>query len=308
MRVKILARRGWHIALLVVLVAFSAGAGQARALGSDQTPQNGSVGVEGKISAPPPKTGPTITTPGNGQTVSSVPITIAGLCPSNLLIKVFSNNIFIGAAQCKSGSYSLKANLFPGKNQLVARGYDALDQASPDSNTVNVTFNDGQFAQFGTRVSLTSNYAELGANPGSELDWPIIVSGGVGPYAVSVDWGDGTTASLQTVKFAGTFTIKHTYNSAGIYQVIVRATDANGTTAFLQLVGVANGKVGQGTTGSGTSSGSGSEGGGLTIKTIVIWWPMLLLLPLIVAAFWLGRKHEIFAIRRQLEKSRDQAK
>jgi hypothetical protein len=232
-----------------------------------------------------------------------MPITISGLCKTGLLVKVYSNNIFIGSATCTTGSFSLQANLFSGQNNLVARVYDSLDQAGPDSNTVNVTFDDAQFLEFGTRVSLSSPYAQLGADPGKELDWPIIISGGVGPYAISVDWGDGTSPSLQSETFPGNITIKHTYNSAGIYKVIVKATDKNGTVAFLQLVGVANGKVSQGVTGGGSTSGTSA--GATTTKTNVLWWPMLLLMPLIICSFWLGRRHELFSIRKQLERSRE---
>lgn len=275
------------------------------ALGSQQNPQNGSVGLEGTVPAPPPNSAPTIATPGNGQTVRSIPITVSGLCKTGLLVKVFDNNIFVGAAQCTNSSYSMAADLFSGQNDLIARQYDALDQASPDSNMVSVNFQDAQFEQFGTRVTLTSNYARLGADPGKELDWPIQLSGGIGPYAITVDWGDGTAPDLQSVAFAGPLTIKHIYKSAGIYKVVVKATDANGTAAFLQLVGVGNGKVTQGQSAGGSNASSnGGASGANSFTTIIVWWPMLLLLPLIVCAFWLGRRHEVFAIRKQLEKSR----
>jgi len=292
------------VAVAVVLMP----AATTSAIGSQQNPQSGSVGLEGTIASPPPTQAATIATPGNGQTVTSIPITVSGLCKTGLLVKIFSNNIFVGAAQCNNGSYSLQISLFSGRNDLVARVYDALDQAGPDSNLVTVTFNDGQFAQFGTRVSLTSTFAKLGADPGKELDWPILLSGGVGPYALSVDWGDGKPANLQSIQFPGELTIKHVYSTAGIYNIIVKATDKNGTVAFLQLVGVANGKVTQ----AGTSSGSGSSGGTntntatTTTKTSVLWWPALLLLPLIMSSFWLGRRHELFTLRKRMEQTRNE--
>src|ERR1700760_952775 len=90
---------------LVMVFSFllvAGGTQTATALGSQQNPQNGSVGLEGKVNAPPPTQAATISTPGNGQSVSHIPITVSGLCPSNLLIKVFSNNIFVGSAQCTS--------------------------------------------------------------------------------------------------------------------------------------------------------------------------------------------------------------
>lgn len=260
----------------------------------DQT-SSGSIGLQGTISTAPPKTGATITAPGNGAVFSSLPITVNGLCPKGLLVKLFANNVFVGSVQCDSGSYSLPIDLFSGQNDLVARVYDALDQAGPDSNIVNVTFNDAQFLQFGTQVLLTSIYAQRGAPPGQEINWPILLSGGTSPYAVSVDWGDGTPTDLISQPGAGGFNIKHIYKTAGIYKVIVKATDKNGDNAFLQLVAVASGA---------TQSTSGGKGSSATIRTVVIWWPCLLMIPLIVAAFWAGRRNELYVIHKQLEKSR----
>lgn len=264
-------------------------------------PGSGSVGLEGTISTAPPKQGATITSPGNGASFTTMPVTVTGLCPSNLLVKLFSNNVFIGSVICAGGSYSLQVNLFPGQNELIARVYDALDQAGPDSNTVLVTYVDARFIQFGTSVSLSSDFARKGANPGSELVWPIILSGGTGPYAISIDWGDGSPTDLLSQTFAGTFDIKHTYKAAGVYRIIIKATDKNGSTAFLQLVGVANGKVGQGTGGAGNNTNTAIT------RIKIIWWPMVMLLPLIVLAFWAGKKNELYALRKQLEKVRDSA-
>jgi hypothetical protein len=260
--------------------------------------KSGSVGLQGTISAPPPSRGATITTPTNGAIFTTVPITVNGTCPNNLLVKLFSNNVFIGSTVCKNGSYSLQANLFSGQNDLVARVFDTLDQAGPDSNTVIVTFNDAQFAIFGTRVTLSSVYAQRGAPPGQEITWPILLSGGVGPYAISVDWGDGTPTELFSQDGPGTFNLKHTYKSAGIYKVIIKATDKNESTAFLQLVGQA--------TGSGQSTSAKDTASGILIKKEIIWWPALLMFPLIIAAFWVGRRHELFTLRKRLEKSRNQ--
>lgn len=264
----------------------------------DQT-GSGSIGLQGTISTAPPKNGATITAPGNGATFTALPITISGLCPQGLLVKVFSNNVFVGSVQCTSGSYSIPIDLFNGQNVLVARVYDALDQAGPDSNNVTVTFNDAQFIQFGTQILLTSIYAQRGAPPTQELTWPILLSGGTAPYAISVDWGDGTPPDLLSQTSAGGFTIKHTYKSAGIYKVIIKATDKNGGTAFLQLVGVATGAT-QSSTGA-----AGGKNGATTVKTVIIWWPCLLMIPLIFASFWVGRRNELYVLRKQLEKSRD---
>jgi hypothetical protein len=254
-------------------------------------PGSGSIGLEGTISSAPPTRGATIVVPSNGAVFTAVPITVSGLCPSGLLVKIFSNNIFVGSTICSNGSYSLQVDLFSGQNDLVARVYDSLDQSGPDSNTVTVTFNDAQFAQFGTQLSLSSAYAERGAPPGSELDWPILLSGGVGPYAISVDWGDGSAPDLLSANTPGTITLKHIYRTAGVFKVIVKATDKNGETAFLQLVGQATGAVQSNT----------KSGGNLIIEKIVLWWPALAMFPLILAAFWVGHRHGLYVVRRDFE-------
>ena len=259
-----------------------------------QNPQNGSIGLEGTIGGAAPSQAATITTPSNGASFSNQPITVNGICPTGLLIKLFDNNVFVGSAVCTNGSFSLQIDLFEGQDSLVARDYDALGRNGPDSNTVNVTFTGGQFTAFGSQLTLTSTYAEEGVNPGQSLSWPIVLSGGIGPYAISVDWGDGSTASLLSQAFEGNFNITHTYQSAGSYTVIVRATDKNGSTAFLQLVAIANGQ---------STSQSNSQTKQTIVVTRVVWWPCLVLLVFLPIAFWLGRRYENYSLRRRIEQS-----
>lgn len=260
----------------------------------DQT-GSGSIGIQGTITKTPPTQAATITTPSNGAVFTNVPITVNGICPANTVVKIFSNNVFVGSVFCNNGSYSVQINLFSGRNDLVARVYDSLDQAGPDSNVVSVTFNDAQFAAFGTRVTLSSVYAIRGAPPGQEFTWPITIAGGVGPYAVSVDWGDGSPTDLISQPNLGDLTIRHTYKNAGIYRVIIKVTDKNGTTAFLQVIGIATGA---------TQNINGQGGAQTTVIKEIIWIPMLAMIPLIVAAFWAGRRNELFSIRKQLESTR----
>lgn len=281
---------------MLVLLAHGPIAG---ALGSPDPTQGGSVGLEGKISSPAPTQAATITTPRNGQTFNTSPITVAGLCKTDLLVKVFSNNVFVGSVVCKGSSYSLQVGLFSGKNDIVARVYDNLDQAGPDSNVVSVIFNDANYVQAGAQLTLTSNYARRGANPGTELTWPIVLSGGTGPYALSVDWGDSSGTELQSLIFAGNVTIRHTYKQAGIYNVVIKATDHAGATAYLQVVGIANGEA------TGTiSGGSGTSGGAPTVKASPQWYLLVPVLPLLLISFWLGSRNELYVIRKRLDRVR----
>ena len=292
MKYKLVQRITYSLILGVAL--FVGAVSYANAQGVTN-PKQGTTGLQGTIPSPPPKTAATISTPVNGRTFDAIPVQVAGLCTTDLLVKLFSNNIFVGSATCERGNYSISVDLFSGNNILVARVYDALDQQGPDSNTVSVNFQDTTFSAFGQRVSLTSSFAKNGANVGTLLTWPIILSGGSAPYAISVDWGDGSAVDLKSVSFAGTFDIAHKYKEAGIYRVVVKATDSAGTSAFLQLVGVGNGEVTQG-------NSSKTSGGAGTTRYVYIWWPVLLLIPFAFAAFWIGRKFELVAIHRRLEK------
>ena len=225
---------GWIASSLVAALVLCLLPSATQAL---TNPQGNSTGLTGAVASAAPSTAPTITTPTNGQTFTNVPVTVSGLCKTGLLVKVFDNNVFMGSAMCASGSYTIQIDLFSGENDLLARQYDALDQASPDSNIVRVRFNDSQFNPTGTALLiLTSDYARRGANPGETLIWPISLSGGTGPYAISVDWGDNKATTLMSLELPGTFNIQHIYDTAGEYSVIIKATDKNGLTAYLEVV------------------------------------------------------------------------
>lgn len=294
----------WNrIAVVAASIALWCGvcAGQAAATIPPPGPSQGSAGLQGKVETPAPTSAATIATPSNGQSFSKMPITVNGLCTSGLLIKIFANNIFVGAAMCNNGSYTLQVSLFDGRNDLVARQFDALDQPGPDSNIVTVTYNNEAFINTNVPLlTLTSIYARKGANPGATLEWPITIAGGTAPYAISVDWGDGKGQDLYSQQFAGTFNIHHVYQSAGVYVVTVKGTDKNGLTAFLQLVGQANGAVTQ-TTGQAATTTPNTA----TIIIKVLWVPAAFCIPLILLSFWLGRRYELSALRRHLERPDD---
>lgn len=263
-----------------------------------ENPQNGGVGIEGKISSPPPKNAPTISSPRSGQSFTSLPITVTGICSGDVLIKLFKNNVFSGSAECKNNNFSITTDLFTGINELVVRGYDALDQASPDSNLVSLTYSDNNAANFAARLALTTNYTRRGANPNELMTWPILISGGVGPYAISVDWGDGTSADIYSTQVPGEFTVKHTYQQSGVYRALVKATDKNGMVAYLQLTAVSNGEI-KGSTVAGADSTAKNA------KTIVLWQPVMIAIPLIITTFWIGKRYELLRIKKKFMKGED---
>lgn len=266
-------------------------------------PTPGSYGLEATKLQPPPTTSATIATPTNGASFTTSPITVSGLCTTDLLVQVYDNGAMVGSINCVSGSFSLQVSLFTGQNDLTTTQYDDLGQPGPNGNTVSVTYNNADFAAFGTLVTLTSNYGRRAANPGQTLTWPLILSGGTGPYAFSIDWGDGSKPDLKSQALAGGVDITHVYSQSGIYHVTIKVSDVNGVSAFLQLVAIANGKP----TGATGDVGGGTKGG-TTVITKVVWWPAVVCLILLLPTYWLGRRSELVTLHKQLEKDMENYK
>lgn len=264
-------------------------------------PQTGSVGLQGTIPTDPPTTGATISFPTNGQVFRSIPITVQGICPVDLLVKIFKNEVFAGSVPCASnGTFSIEIDLFSGKNDLVARVYDNLDQPGPDSNTITVTYDDSARDAAIPQLIITSNYALRGADAGTPLKWPLAISGGVPPYAISVDWGDGQTTQLPLNR-AGNFEVEHTYFEPGVYKMIVRVSDSGGKGAFIQLVAVANGEAGQDADGTGATPSLASR---VSASFNIPPLPIYVMFFFIISTFWLGRRYEVKRIKNMIRKGK----
>ena len=264
-------------------------------------PMPGSYGLEATKTQPPPTQGATITTPGNGSSFATSPVTVNGICPAGLLVQIYNNNVMVGSVMCSNGSFSLEVSLFAGTNELSAIVYDDLEQAGPASNVVTVTYTDTSFTAFGTLLTLTSSYGRRSAAASSPLTWPLQFSGGAGPYAFSIDWGDGSGPELKSQALAGVVIIDHVYKKAGIYQVNVRVTDVNGVSAFLQLVAVASGKV-DGATATQADSRNGQTD---AAPAQVLWVPTVTSLALLAPSYWLGRRSQLLSLRKKMLKERD---
>ena len=302
---KRLGKYGWRISPLLVGVCLLAVLVVSRPVGAieripDPVPQPGAYGLAATKTQNPPTQGATITTPGNGASYSTSPITVSGICPSNLLVQVYDNGVMVGSVMCTNGSFTLQVSLFSGVNELSASVFDDLNQAGPTSNIVTVNYSNTSFAAFGSLLTLTSSYGRRSAAAGASLSWPLQLTGGTGPYAFSLDWGDGSSAELKSQSLAGLVSIAHTYKKAGIYQVSVRVTDVNGVTAFLQVIAVANGTVdaSTATTDNATSNNSAT-------RVIIIWIPAVIALLLLIPAYWLGRRSQLVSLRNKMQKERD---
>lgn len=261
-------------------------------------PKPGAYGLAATKTQAPPTVAATITTPGNGSSFSTSPVRVSGICTNDLLVQIYNNGVMVGSTVCASGSFSLEVSLFSGINELSAIVYDDLEQAGPVSNVVSVNYTDTSFKAFGELITLTSSYGRRSAAAGAPLDWPLQLTGGSGPYAFSLDWGDGDSTELKSQSLAGLVLINHTYKKAGVYQVNVKVADTNGVSAFLQVTAVASGKVDAAA--NATPAGDTSAG-----RTTILWIPAAIAVVLLLPAFWLGRRSQVVSLHNKMLKERD---
>ncbi|HEX7260072.1 MAG TPA: hypothetical protein VF272_04045, partial [Candidatus Saccharimonadia bacterium] len=221
---------------------------------------SGSINLRGVMPGPPPSSAPTIDTPSNGQHFIKVPVALTGSCSSGLRVVVVRNNLLAGQAFCNTSSkYELLVDLIPGKNDLFARQYDTLDQPSPASPVISlffdkpvgaITTSPGQPpiptlanpAVASQPFLISSTLSGLNLFPDTEFKLPIEIAGGIAPYAIHVDWGDGGSSLLSASKF-GSLNAPYTYATPGVYKVVIQATDANGAAAYFQTGLTVNGKT-----------------------------------------------------------------
>lgn len=283
------------LALLLVLTGIFLSMFSGIAFAADHPgPEAGSVGLTGTMPGKPPTVGAKITSPNNGNNFSETPVTVEGTCPKGTLVEIYKNNIFAGSTPCRDDeTFSIKIDLLIGQNQLIARVYDALNQAGPDSNKVTVTY-DALPPQAGPITSLdfgadkqlllNTDAVYRGVFPGQNLTIPIEVLGGVPPYAVNVQWGD-TANNIISRNNNNPFKSNHTYDKPGTYQITLQASDSEGRVAFLTVAAIVNGQpVTPATTATTDNNG--------LIAELLVLWPLFTAAATAVTSFWLGEWRE----------------
>lgn len=280
------------LGLVLLMAGFALTAYTAYAATPYTGPEASSISLTGTMPGKPPTTAATITSPTDQKRFSTSPITISGTCPVNTLVEIFKSDIFAGSTACSdAGTYSLDVDLLINQNILIAKVYDALNQAGPDSSPVTV-FYDAMASQAGPLTSLDFGGAQLllntdavfrGSFPGQELTVPIDILGGTPPYAVNIRWGDSTNKVIPRNDNVS-FTAGHTYDKAGTYQISIQATDANGKTAFITFAAIING---QPSTAASVASLSTTE-----TNKLLLLWPLYTSAVAVVTSFFIGEYRE----------------
>lgn len=285
--------------------------------------------VTASVPAVAPTVAATLNSPSEGTHFTQKPILISGTCPilpGGGYVSVYRNMFYSGTAVCDvTGNYSLSIDLFDGANQLVARIFNFTDVAGPDSTPVNVVYdkpvvtpvppptstsgstsvnptpatrgfsnNPGAQSYSGPAntlpLTLSSDFTIRGYYVGEETAWQFDIQGGVEPYAISIDWGDGSTGVLSRQE-RGIVKALHTYpkpgNYRGSYVVKVTVTDIAGNESYLQQLVIVNSRAPSAVS-SALTLGGGGPGTGIlqTLRNYIL--PSYGVTVLMVASFWLG--------------------
>ncbi len=280
--------------LLVVVGLVLGGCSVSLVSGASPGPQAGSVGLTGTVPKAAPTVAARITSPAGQQHFSTSPVTVSGVCSAKTMVEIYKNDIFAGSSPCAdNGTFSLSVDLLLGRNALIARVYDVLNQAGPDSSPVTV-FYDAVPAQTaalsplnfgGAQLLLNTDAIYRGVFPNQLLNVPISILGGTPPYAVNVQWGDSNDKVLARNDNI-TFNAGHVYHKPGTYGINIQASDAQNRVAFLTVAAIINGQPSVISAGTGTTLSKG-----LGNKLLVIW-PLYAVSITLVVSFWMGEQRE----------------
>lgn len=257
------------------------------------------IDVSARVPAPALTEPAVITNVTSGGSFSETPIHLIGTCPLNSYVSIYTNDFFRGSVICSgTGSFEIDTDLFLGQNFLSARAFNVTDDEGPRSASIEAFYNPSiPVPETSTPLVLASNHTYKGATVGQKIEVTLEISGGSPPYAIIVDWGDGQESVISR-KESGEFTAEHIYKKPGTgednsYTIKVKAADAEGTEAFVQLFVIIN----------------ASTLGNIVANTIpprptvlerygIAMWAVYGVVLLMAVSFYLGEREEMIILRR----------
>lgn len=267
--------------------------------------QQGQIQVNGLVAGPPPTQAAVINSPIGEQRFTNKTITVSGTCPNGTFVQIYKNSLFAGTVACSFGAFSLPVDLVLGRNDLVAKVIDNINQYGPDSSVVTLYLDiaPGDEVEVGgtTEQSTATTASDLlldvtklyqGGLPNQKIKLDIKILGGVSPYAMYINWGDGKT-DLVLQSQAGEVTQFHSYDTPGNYQISIEATDAAKNKASIQTVAIINGEFK-------VSAPLILKDPEKALPLLATVWQVYIVVVLAILSFSLGEKRMLRLQRKQL--------
>ncbi|MDB5165723.1 MAG: hypothetical protein JWM00_613 [Candidatus Saccharibacteria bacterium] len=242
-------------------------------------PVSQDVTVSAVVPGAAPTVGATITSPTDGATMTYQPtVQISGTCAPQTFVIVSSNASIVGSTICTSaGIFVLQVQLSLGVNVLTAKNYDDLNQPGPDTPAVTVTIVDKEKQATSAAVNVRTESLvspvlptvlltcdsyqaptisrsgdvprvavvcmSRSFEPKKQYTLGVITWGGSPPYALNIDWGDGSENTLLSLTSYGYKTVPFQYDNPGLYTITLKLTDKDGKTAYVQTTVRVNGET-----------------------------------------------------------------
>lgn len=276
-----------------------------------------SYSLTGKVAAPPLTEGAVISEPADGATFTTSPITVIGTCPDSSYVAITRNGVFAGVSGCAADhTFSIDVSLSPGTNTLQAQDYNITDDPGPVTPGITIYYTPpappptsgstrppASGSTPALPLLLSSDYSFHAVTADSDFSWIIVIKGGVAPYTVSVNWGDGSV-TVSTYPEATSITITHTYKSPGYYPIIVTITDAVGNSTTLQLAAFIKAVGAAGFAFNANNDQGGTQENSLLAllvasKWLLVAWPAYVIIVLMVISFWLGEHQQVSRLMAQ---------
>lgn len=237
--------------------------------------KNGHVNVTLTVPGAAPSTGAIISTPLKKSKVKKPLAQVSGTCPSGNIAAVYNNGQFASSTTCLAdNSFQTTIQLRVGVNTLQAQNYDALNQPGPATEQIEVAFEPDDETlpipavinspdditidlsipdtlapspsenpchtpvdpEATTELSIIVPCVTRNVFVGERLTLPITLLGGIGPYALSVDWGEGDSPQLYSLPKPGHHQLSHTYSVPQVKNVSLSVADSTGQTYQLETV------------------------------------------------------------------------
>lgn len=256
--------------------------------------------VSAAVPGPPPSQPSVINSPANNSTKAAYPSIISGTCEIQLphhTVKIYSNGQFIGSGECSvGGTFNILVSLFLGENKIFARTFSFLEEEGPASQqhtlylvipapvaTPDTEPPASQPQQEQFRIIPNETWISFGLNKPVSLS--LTIYEGASPFAINVDWGDGTHQLL--VEKSHNLTLEHTYSKLGSYTILIKVVDENGQQATLQIAASSGRKLA-------LNLASANKYKPTDISKVSgVFWVTYTLATVATISFWAGERYEL---------------
>ncbi len=296
---------------------------------------SGNINLSGTVFGTPPSTAAVIEAPADQSHISTSTTEVIGACEADYIIEIYRNNSFAGSAICSSGGqFSLTITLVPGENVLLARTTDFQGQYGPDSLPVTVFYDIPKSSTSGSGggsgaavlpLLIFTKSVQTGAQADSVMTIKYTISGGVGPYAVAIKWGDGQE-DLIPINQDGDYTAAHIYKAGGQFVASLAVQDSRHNAGYIQTIVIVNGNPersslavpvtfvsGLCSTDQGLNFVGSGPAGKLSLgqkiscsiaNNVDLIWPIFIVAFIMTFSFWVGEKVVLHKYKRLIQNAK----